>query len=196
MQDSMPTPIDNSPAQPPKSAKVPHPTHPNRWSDGTQRPGADGVARKHPKPDLRSIAGLDDFLAGIIADQGGDAELATIRRGYAEKLTSVEGLYRMLAADVVARGIFTKKGRTRSTFTALLAVIEKWDRLAQRLGMERRTKDAGLLDLSAADYAAATSHTKGGINHGEAPTESDGRDTSDTDRIDPTLDPNRTDANR
>jgi hypothetical protein len=170
---SLPGPIAESPAQ---GEKRPHPTDPRRWADGTQRQGVSGVATKsglyatgHCSPELAAIIGdLDAFRAGVLTDQGGHADIETIRRGYVDKLTSVEGLYRLLAADVMRRGIFTPRGRVRNTFTALLAVIEKWDRLAQRLGMERRQKDA--LDLSAAEYAATqTLLMDGGSQHDNAP---------------------------
>jgi hypothetical protein len=88
------------------------------------------------------LADLDAFQAGVVTDLGGPEELSTIASGYVGKLASVEGLYRLLAHDVAQHGIFTKRGRTRATFTALLSTIDKWDRLAQRLGMTRKPKHA------------------------------------------------------
>jgi hypothetical protein len=102
-----------------------------------------------PAPLRARLGDLDSFRQGLQTDQGDDAEL-TIVSGYIEKLTSVEGLYRLLAADVMIHGIFTPRRRTRSTFHALLATIEKWDRLAQRLGMGRKARDVG--GLSIEDY--------------------------------------------
>lgn len=166
LRDSSPGPIGESPAPRPESAKQPHPTDPRRWADGTQRPGAVGLATKHGAyatgrraPELAAVIGdLDGFRAALETDQGGRDDLPTIRAGYVQRLTEAEALCRLLGADLLARGIFTKRGRTRSTFAAFLQAVATWDRLAQRLGMERRQKDA--LDLSAAEYAAQQTVTQ------------------------------------
>jgi hypothetical protein len=131
-----------------RPAKQPHPTDPRRWSDGTQRPGASGLATKHgayaqgqrSPALLENLGNLDAFRSALEADQGGREELTTICNGYVGRLTEVEGLCRLLRADLMEHGIFTKKRRVRSTFAAFLTAVEKWDRLAQRLGMERRTR--------------------------------------------------------
>src|SRR5437899_1185348 len=119
-----------------RPSKQPHPTDPRRWSDGTQRPGAAGLATKHgayatgqrPPELLEQLGDLDAFRSALELDHGGASELTTIRAGYIGRLTEVELLCRLLGADLVQRGIFTKKGRTRSTFAAFLAAVEKWDR--------------------------------------------------------------------
>ena len=58
--------------------------------------------------------------------------------------------YRLLLADVMTVGVFTKRGRLRATFTALMQPVDRWDRLAQRLGMDRKQRD--LATLTAAKY--------------------------------------------
>src|SRR5947207_3209703 len=125
-RDSEPEPIGESAAERPE--KQPHATDPRRWSDGTQRPGAVGLATKHGAyasgqrpPELAAIVGdLDGFRSALETDQGGRGELTTIRAGYIRRLTEAEALCRLLGADLLARGIFTKRGRTRSTFGAFL----------------------------------------------------------------------------
>ena len=138
-------------------AKQPHPTDPRRWSDGTVRPGAalhlthgayaEGPRRAQLADRLGDLAG---FRAALESDHGGADTLTTIRAGYVRRLTEVEGLCRLLGSDLVTRGIFTAKGRVRNTFGAFVTAVEKWDRLAQRLGLERRTRD--LNDMSITDY--------------------------------------------
>jgi hypothetical protein len=132
--------------------KEPHPTLPGRWADGTIAPG--GVLRPPavgvPEVEvINRLGDLDGFQSGLEQDQGG-SDLPTIRSGYIKRLTEIEGLCRLLGADLVARGIFTPRGRVRNTFTAFMTAVTTWDKVAQRLGMERRSKDVG--DLSINDY--------------------------------------------
>src|SRR6185295_11019879 len=95
------------------------------------------AAGHRPSELLERLGDLDAFRTALETDQGGREELATIRAGYVQRLTEAEALCRLLGADLLTRGILTKKGRTRSTFAAFLQAVAMWDRLAQRLGMER-----------------------------------------------------------
>jgi hypothetical protein len=131
------------------SDRVPHPGHPDRWADGTVRPG-NQTARTHGvrafeargdgtlPADLR--VSVDEFRAQIIADRGGIDNLTAIEAGYIAKLTDVDVMSRLLMADLRERGVFTPKGRVRNTFTKLLDVFAAWDRFAQRVGPDRRPK--------------------------------------------------------
>lgn len=103
-----------------------------------------GAYAEQERPELAAIVGnLDEFRAALTSDQGGESDLTTIRQGYVQRLVEAEALCRLLGADLRTRGIFTHRGRVRSTFGAFLAAVERWDRLAQRLGMERRQRDVG-----------------------------------------------------
>lgn len=86
------------------------------------------------------------FRSGVETDQGGVSELTTIGAGYVRRLVEVEAVVRLLGADLQARGLFTKRGRVRSTYNAFLLAVDRWDRLAQRLGLERRQKPVDPLD--------------------------------------------------
>src|SRR5438093_5356692 len=124
--DVKPEPIDEIRSEHP--TRQPHPADPRRCADGTQRAGAPGLATKHGAyaagrrpPELAAlVADLDDFRTALEGDQGGRCELTAIRAGYIQRLTEVEALCRLLGADLRARGIFTKRGRVRSTFAAFL----------------------------------------------------------------------------
>ena len=83
---------------------------------------------------------LEAFRAGVEADRGGPSELTTIGAGHARRLTEIEAIVRLLAADLEVRGLLTQRGRVQSTCLALLQAVDRWDRLAQRLGLERRSK--------------------------------------------------------
>jgi hypothetical protein len=89
-------------------------------------------------PDLRGQ--LDAFRAGLEDDQGGAAELTTIGSGYVRRLTQLEACLSLLIADLETRGLLTARGRVRNSYMLLLQSIDRWDKLAQRLGMTRRTK--------------------------------------------------------
>ena len=100
-----------------------------------------------------ALGDLDGFRTALESDQGGADAMTIIQAGYVRRLVEVEALCRLLGADLRAHGIFTAKRRVRNTFGAFLTAVEKWDRLAQRLGMGRRQRDVG--QMSAAEYLAA-----------------------------------------
>jgi hypothetical protein len=98
---------------------------------------------------------LAAFQDGVEADQGGASELSTIGAGYTRRLTEVEAIVRLLGADLQARGIFTAKGRVRSSYNAFLLALDRWDRIAQRLGLERKSRPVNPLDAVASAVAKA-----------------------------------------
>lgn len=99
---------------------------------------------------------LDRFVAQVIADQGGDTDLTAIRGGYVRRLGELEGCLLLLAADLQARGLMTARGRVRNTYTLFLQTLDRWDRLAQRLGMSRIARPAPTL----AELLNATADTE------------------------------------
>ena len=130
------------------AGKTPHPDHADRWADGTVR-AENQVARKHGAdsaavrrgevpPELRQS--IDDFRGGLISDHGGPGALTTLESAYILRLTEVEVVLRLLQNDLVHRGLHTPRGRVRSSFDKFLATIGLWDRLAQRVGVDRRAR--------------------------------------------------------
>lgn len=89
-------------------------------------------------PDLQDK--LATFEAGVVTDLGGASELTTIERGYIEKLRTVE-----TAIYLVLRYI-ERKGFDAKTEGMLLSAIDRWDRLALRLGMARRQRKVDPLE--------------------------------------------------
>jgi hypothetical protein len=45
-------------------------------------------------------------------------------------------------ADFEARGMGTARGRQRASVAAYLAILDRFDKLAMRVGLQRRAKDA------------------------------------------------------
>jgi hypothetical protein len=93
---------------------------------------------------------VEEFREAVIADRGGAAELSTLESAYIRRLSEVEAVARLLAADLASRGLTTAKGRVRSTFSRWLEAVDRWDRLAQRVGTDRRARALSLAQRLAA----------------------------------------------
>lgn len=128
--------------------KQPHPVHPDRWADGTMRPG-NQAARKHGAYSVAVQRGqvpddlrvdVDVMQEQIVADLGGVENLSAIQVGYVRKLRDVEVVERMLISHIATNGLFTPRGRVRAVYTRWLEAVGTWDRLAQRIGMDRRAR--------------------------------------------------------
>lgn len=99
-------------------------------------------------PELRQS--VDEFRDGLISDQGGLEGLTTVRAGLIRALVHVEAVRRILFRDLVERGMFTPTGSPRATHDRFMATLDRWVKLADRLGVERRPRQLDTLDL--ADY--------------------------------------------
>jgi hypothetical protein len=128
-------------------AGSPTPTQPNghsdRGPDGRFLPGnaaarQTGIYAQTQAPELREH--VDRLTSGIVADLGGASELSTLEAAYVARLGDIETTLRLLAADIARRGLLTPSGGVRRVYDQLLAGIDRWDRLAQRLGMKRRAR--------------------------------------------------------
>jgi hypothetical protein len=128
--------------------KQPHPFYPDRWADGTVRPenqtarkhGVDSAAVRRGEVPHELRQSVDEFRAGVISDQGGRTALTTLQAAYIVRLTEIDVCCRMLENDLVRRGLHTKGGRVRSSYDKFLATIALWDRIAQRVGVDRLAK--------------------------------------------------------
>lgn len=88
------------------------------------------------------VAEMVEFRQAVEADQGGADQLSAIAAGYVRRLTELETIAQLLAGDLAARGLFTARGRMRSTYAAFLQTLDRWDRYAKTLGLERKSKQA------------------------------------------------------
>jgi hypothetical protein len=79
----------------------------------------------------------DQLMMGIVADLGGESELTTLQRSYIRRLGDVEITIRLLASDIATRGLLTPAGGVRNVYGAFLAGIDRFDKLAQRIGLKR-----------------------------------------------------------
>jgi hypothetical protein len=88
--------------------------------------------------DLRTSA--DEMLAGIVADKGGAENLTTLKREYAQQVRTLRVMLDLIGNHLVQNGLTTPKGRIRSAVSKYLEVFDRFDKAAQRLGVERESK--------------------------------------------------------
>jgi hypothetical protein len=100
--------------------------------------------------DVRMTA--DDMLAGIIADKGGANNLTTLKRELAQQARNFRVMLDLILHDLVRNGVTTKGGRVRSAVSKYLEIFDRFDKVAQRLGLERDAREA--LSLTARLAAA------------------------------------------
>jgi hypothetical protein len=93
---------------------------------------------------------VEEFREAVITDRGGASELSTLEAAYIRRLAEVETVARLLAADLASRGLTTAKGRVRSTYSRWLEAVDRWDRLAQRVGTDRKARGLSLTERLAA----------------------------------------------
>ena len=83
---------------------------------------------------------VDSFREQVTADLGGASNLTAVQGGYVRRLGELEAVVRLLAADLAQRGLTTPKGRVRGTFSRWLEALDRWDKFAQRIGVERKAR--------------------------------------------------------
>lgn len=115
----------------------------NVWQPANSGALRDGVRRFETRgvlpADLR--VSVDDFRDQVVLDQGGLGELSAIRSAYIRRLVDLETCARLLMRDFATHGVLTERGRVRASFDRFLALTDRWDRLASKLGMERRSRN-------------------------------------------------------
>lgn len=99
---------------------------------------------------------VEDFRDGIVRDLGGAEELSTIMHGHVRRLGELETTCRLLASHLAQHGIFTPRGRVRSAYTQWLLTLDRWQKVAERIGVERKLKSVPSLSAYLAQ-AQATS---------------------------------------
>jgi hypothetical protein len=99
---------------------------------------------------------VEEFREAVIRDRGGMDELSTLEAAYVRRLSEVETVARLLASDLASRGLMTPRGRVRGTFSRWLECLDRWDRLAQRVGTDRRGRQVPSLSAFLQQAAAAT----------------------------------------
>ena len=120
-----------------------------RFKKGNTAAFKHGLARDKAKRTLTDEdirAAIDAFNEQLTSDQGGPSELTAIRGGRVRRLTDLEAMLHICAKDITTKGFFTAGGGARATVNTFMQLLDRWDKLAERLGMERRTKPVATLE--------------------------------------------------
>jgi hypothetical protein len=81
----------------------------------------------------------DEFREGLISDEGGIENLTTLRAGAIRALVNVEVSTHLCASALVrSGGVESSSGRR--ALLLLLQATDRWIRLAQLLGIERKQR--------------------------------------------------------
>lgn len=91
-------------------------------------------------------AALAERTSAIVADLGGHEALTALAAGMVERHARLELVADYLFENVQRLGPLTGKGRTRAALTAWLAVVDRLQKSAMALGLERKSKPVNPLD--------------------------------------------------
>lgn len=120
-----------------------------RRGDGTAGEG-NTIAMKHglhskqllSLPDVR--AWLDDRVAAITADMGGERELSALQHAAIREAAVVTLILAALSDELLRGGVLTPKGRKRAAASLYLETVDRFIRLSKTVGLERRSKRVDL----------------------------------------------------
>jgi hypothetical protein len=79
----------------------------------------------------------------MLVDLGGEDGLSQLSLGLVERAAQLSVMLDVYEADFEARGMWTARGRQRTSVATYLSILDRYDKLAQRLGLERRSKHVG-----------------------------------------------------
>lgn len=79
-------------------------------------------------------------VESITTDLGGDAELTTLARANVREAARLEVILAALGTELLDGGVLTGKGHMRAATTVYLQVLDRFTRLSQAIGLERRAK--------------------------------------------------------
>lgn len=100
------------------------------------RTGAYVTVAKHAELSLLAA----EVERAVLQDLGGSDEVSRVMRGLVQRFASLEVLTNAMFERLLIEGPFTLKGRTRASFTGLLSLIDRYERVARAIGTARRTK--------------------------------------------------------
>lgn len=89
-------------------------------------------------PDI--VAWHQAQVKAITTDLGGEDALTALKRGAVREAARVEVILAALGDNLLAQGTLTGKGKTRSATMVYLHTLDRFVRLVQLLGFERRAR--------------------------------------------------------
>lgn len=108
----------------------------------------------------------------IVADLGGPSTLATVKRHVVARYIELAFVAEHLRDNLLNHGVLTGKGRTRAALTAWLSVLDRLERHAKLIGLERAERDVESLEA----YLERTTHDEpDAVPHDRPETDDVGR---------------------
>jgi hypothetical protein len=107
------------------------------WKDGSRSKRA--LSLELPEQ-AEAKAALGDRVETIARDLGGRESLSQVAVGMVERHAKLELVADYLFSNIQRLGPLTGKGHTRAALTNWLAVVDRLQRSAVTLGLERRSK--------------------------------------------------------
>jgi hypothetical protein len=102
----------------------------------------------------------DAVLTGIISDKGGPQTLTTLKRQYVQHARDFSVMMDRILVYLNRNGVVTQKGRVRSAVSKYCELFDRFDKCAQRLGLERDAREAMSLTARLAAAPPLTSETE------------------------------------
>jgi hypothetical protein len=109
-----------------------------RFLSGNQAAVTTGLRSRQRAIEVRAEA--EALMAGIIADRGGEADLSTLQRALIQQLGSLAVMLRLLVDDIAENDLLSPGRAPRRVYEAYLAGLATFDRLAQRIGLQRTAR--------------------------------------------------------
>ena len=92
-------------------------------------------------PDMAEYAPvLREKEAALVADLGGEANLAVTKRELTTRFIEASAILTFLGGNILKFGVLTTKGRQRAAVGTYLQVLDRVTRLALTLGLNRQAK--------------------------------------------------------
>lgn len=89
-----------------------------------------------------AVLAAQDLRERLERDRGGADALSEVKRLAVGHLAEAELVLSHLGNDIARKGLMTPGGRMRPAFGAWCQALDRWQRLAGLVGLERVTKDA------------------------------------------------------
>jgi hypothetical protein len=99
--------------------------------------------RRMLPPDLK--VDIERFREDVIDDQGGLDELSAVRGGHIRLLVDCEALRRLSMNALLTAGTIESPAGRRAA-DRLLATVDRWLRVAEKLGLDRRARQLDPLE--------------------------------------------------
>ena len=128
-----------------------------RVNRGHFKKGQPGPRLKHGPYSKRAQLGLlpgQEELRALLSsrrqrlhdEEGGTPDMKLLLEDWLERYQRVWILATTLEARIEKEGIVTGKGRTRATVTLYLSLVDRLNKMAERLGFERKAKQVPSLE--------------------------------------------------